>query len=71
MPYVDALVAAGERVTPPAPPSTAASAEESTLVLRWLEQPGVRLVQLDGEWSQPIHGASAAWHRHQELVGAT
>jgi len=27
-------------------------------VLRWLEQPGVRLVHLDGEWSCPVNGAA-------------
>ena len=31
----------------------AATAEESEKVLRWLESPGVRLVDVEGEWSLP------------------
>jgi DNA polymerase-3 subunit epsilon len=33
---------------------------ETDLVLRWLAQPGVRLVHLDGEWTCPVGGAAAA-----------
>ena len=29
---------------------TAATVEEAELLLRWLEEPGTRLVRLDGEW---------------------
>jgi hypothetical protein len=29
-------------------------------VLAWLEQPGVRLVELDGRWTTPLHGAAGA-----------
>ena len=39
-------------------PTPAASAEESEQILRWLEQPGVRLVHVDGEWVCPIRGAT-------------
>ena len=39
-------------------PTPAASAEESEQILRWLEQPGVRLVHVDGEWACPIRGAT-------------
>ncbi len=39
-------------------PTPAASAEESEQILRWLEQPGVRLVHVDGEWSCPVRGAT-------------
>ena len=44
-------------------PLPAASAEETECILRWLEQPGTRLVALDGEWSSPLHGAGRwqAW----------
>ncbi len=46
-------------VVPPGPgPTPAASAEESEQVLRWLEQPGVRLVHVEGEWSCPVRGAA-------------
>ncbi len=32
-------------------------AEETECVLRWLEQPGVRLVSLTGTWACPAYGA--------------
>ena len=38
-------------------PTPAATAEESEKILRWLEQPGVRLVDVDGPWTSPIAGA--------------
>ncbi|GAA4230120.1 DEDD exonuclease domain-containing protein [Actinomadura meridiana] len=67
-PYVDALIATAETVFPPSgeapggvalgePPSTGATAEEMECVLRWLDLPGVRLVELDGVWTCPVHGA--------------
>lgn len=58
MPYVDALVATGERVRAAPFPATAATYEESEIVLRWLESPGVRLVTLNGAWHSPTRGAS-------------
>ena len=39
-------------------PTPAASPEESEVVLRWLETPGVRLIEIDGEWSCPLDGAA-------------
>ena len=39
-------------------PTPAATAEESEQILRWLEQPGVRLVHVDGEWTCPVRGAT-------------
>jgi DNA polymerase-3 subunit epsilon len=39
-------------------PTPAASAQESEQILRWLEQPGVRLVHVDGEWACPVRGAT-------------
>ncbi|GIH59618.1 DNA polymerase III subunit epsilon [Microbispora siamensis] len=56
-PYVDALVATAETVIPGPGPTPAASAEETECVLRWLDSPGVRLVQVDGTWSLPAYGA--------------
>ncbi|KQT94423.1 endonuclease [Marmoricola sp. Leaf446] len=47
-------------------PTPAATAEESELILRWLEQPGVRLVHVEGEWTCPLHGAG----RHLEVHDA-
>lgn len=61
MPYVAALRETAEVVA--APESSAAPAalpEETELVLRWLESPGVRLVDLQGEWTCPVDGAGAS-----------
>jgi DNA polymerase-3 subunit epsilon len=59
MPYVEALRETGEVVEQPVGPAPAASPEETEKVLNWLEGEGVRLVQLSGEWSCPVHGAGA------------
>ncbi|MCI0689805.1 MAG: DEDD exonuclease domain-containing protein [Sporichthyaceae bacterium] len=61
--FVAALVASAETVVPGSGPLPAALAEETEVILRWLEQPGVRLVQLDGQWALPIHGAEAVKQR--------
>ena len=44
----------------------AATAEESERILRWLESPGVRLVEVEGEWTCPLGGAA----RHLALYDA-
>jgi len=56
--YVDELRASAETVIAGLGPTPAATVEESERVLRWLEQPGVRLVSVDGEWSCPVRGAA-------------
>jgi DNA polymerase-3 subunit epsilon len=56
-PYVDALVATAEAVTAGVGPTPAATAEEMDCILRWLTEPGTRLVELDGEWASPARGA--------------
>ena len=55
---VDALVATGETVTPGPGPAPCATAEEMAAVLRWLREPGTRLVRLDGPWVSPARGAA-------------
>ncbi|GAB3858641.1 DEDD exonuclease domain-containing protein [Nocardioides maradonensis] len=60
--YVEGLRASADTVLPAAGPIPAASAEESERILRWLEMPGVRLVEVDGEWTCPLAGAG----RHVE-----
>jgi DNA polymerase-3 subunit epsilon len=60
MPVVDALVASAETVVPTAGPLRGAPPEETGVVLRWLDQPGTRLVYADEPWSSPA-GAAAAW----------
>ncbi|WP_101394296.1 DEDD exonuclease domain-containing protein [Phycicoccus duodecadis] len=59
MPYIAALRASAEVVSAPLAPATAATPEESEKVLRWLEAPGVRIVDVDGAWTCPVAGAAA------------
>ena len=63
-PFVESLSTAAEAVIPGPGPVHAASAEETECILRWLESPGVRLVEVDGEWSLPVHGAA----RHKARI---
>jgi DNA polymerase III subunit epsilon len=56
-PFLDALVATAETVVPAPPPLPAATIEEAECVLRWLESPGTRLVEIDGVWALPAGGA--------------
>ncbi len=56
-PAVEALRSTGEVVAPAPPPLPAAYPEETEQVLSWLEQPGVRIIEVDGTWDCPIHGA--------------
>jgi DNA polymerase-3 subunit epsilon len=64
--YVAGLVASSETVTSGPGPIPAATAEETEKILRWLESPGVRLVEVDGEWTCPVGGAT----RHLALHDA-
>ncbi|WP_337059615.1 DEDD exonuclease domain-containing protein [Kineococcus sp. G2] len=66
VPHVAALRATGEVVEPPAPGRPAALVEETDALVGWLEQPGVRLVSVDGAaapWALPVRGAGWARHR--------
>jgi DNA polymerase-3 subunit epsilon len=65
MPYVEAMQAAGEMVSGAGPPWSAALPEETDVIVRWLEQPGVRLVALEGTWAMPISGAQAQLWLHE------
>ena len=56
-PALDALRLSAERVEAPVPPAGAAHPEETDLLLGWLERPGVRVVDVDGEWSCPVRSA--------------
>lgn len=55
--YVDQLRAGAETVLPAIGPLPAATAEESERILRWLERSGVRLIDIEGEWTCPVAGA--------------
>jgi DNA polymerase-3 subunit epsilon len=61
-PYIDAVVAAAQTVTPAPGPLGAAGAEEIQQILRWLAEPGSRLVSIDGQWSSPADGAGRLQH---------
>lgn len=67
MPYVEAVRLQGEVVRPAPGPAPAAHPEETEIVLRWLEQPGVRLVHLEGTWSCPAGGAGSVQARLEGL----
>ena len=58
--YVEQLRASAETVVPSVGPIPAATAEESERILHWLELPGVRLVEIDGEWTCPVRGGRAS-----------
>jgi DNA polymerase-3 subunit epsilon len=64
--YVVELVASGETVHGGPGPAPAATAEETEKILRWLEAPGLRLIDVDGEWTCPVGGAT----RHLALHDA-
>ena len=55
--YLDMLRASAETVLPGIGPVASASPEEIELVLRWLDQPGIRLVEMNGTWTCPTTGA--------------
>ncbi len=57
--WTEALRRSAETVAPRPGPAPAATPEESDKILKWLEQPGVRLVHLDGVWACPVNGAES------------
>lgn len=66
LPYIEALRATAEVVAEESGSGqdggagAAAWTEETELVLRWLEQPGTRIVDLNGTWTCPVGGAGAS-----------
>ncbi|MGN6415187.1 DEDD exonuclease domain-containing protein [Flexivirga sp.] len=58
--YIAALRESAEHVRRPDAPVPAATHEETEKILRWLEQPGVRIVDIDGTWVCPVGGAARA-----------
>ncbi|MFT3661952.1 MAG: DEDD exonuclease domain-containing protein [Gordonia sp. (in: high G+C Gram-positive bacteria)] len=60
MPVVDAVVAGARTVLPPdeaAGPLRGAPAEEVALIARWIDEPGTRLVSIDGALASPAGSA--------------
>jgi DNA polymerase-3 subunit epsilon len=50
-----AVRAGAETVTRPPDPLPAAGIEETERIADWLEQPGVRLIDITGDWAWPLH----------------
>ncbi|MGW5238041.1 DEDD exonuclease domain-containing protein [Monashia sp. NPDC004114] len=59
MAHVRTMQATAEVVSTPTPDRPSALTEETEILLRWLEAPGVRIVELDGSWTCPVGGAGA------------
>ncbi|NYE48736.1 DNA polymerase-3 subunit epsilon [Spinactinospora alkalitolerans] len=66
--YLRALVDSAETVEPGPGPTPRATAGEMECVLRWLDVPGTRLVELDGTWTCPANGAEK-YRKLQERPG--
>jgi DNA polymerase-3 subunit epsilon len=60
MPVVDAISAAAQAILPVAAPLGGALVEEVGLVMRWLTQPGVRIVRAEPGWASPL-GSAGRW----------
>lgn len=58
-----------ETVLPALAPQPAASLEETTHIAAWLERPGVRLIDVNGDWHWPLHGSIPREHLARYLVG--
>jgi len=50
-----AVQATAETVPRPTSPLPAATVEETERVADWLEQPGVRIMEISGDWMWPLH----------------
>ena len=50
-----AVRATAETVLRPPDPLPAAGIEETERIADWLEQPGVRLIEITGDWMWPLH----------------
>jgi DNA polymerase-3 subunit epsilon len=68
--FVDTVVAGAETVSAGLGPAPAASAAETECALRWLEQPGVRLIHVQGTWCSPVFGAGGRLATHDAAESA-
>ena len=66
-----AVEAVDEAETVVAPPAgiPAGSWEEAERVASWLEAPGVRLLETDGDWAWPVHAGLSSERLPAELLG--
>ena len=51
----EAAAATAQSVSRPVPPLPAATIEETERIADWLESDGVRIIEIDGDWSWPLH----------------
>ena len=65
-----ASVRATAEVVTSAGSTPAGLVEEAELVLRWLEAPGVRIVDITGLWTCPVGGAGSVRHELEPVVAA-
>ncbi len=64
-------VRAADWVAPATGPQPAALIEETERIADWLERPGVRLIEIDGDWCWPLGvGPSASQRLRQVVVGS-
>lgn len=67
-PTIASLQLSAEAVERPVPGATAALPEETDVLLRWLEQPGTRIVEAAQPWVMPVHGAPSDLERLAPLI---
>ena len=60
IPVVDAISAAAQTILPDPAPLGGALVEEVALIMRWLGQPGVRIVRAEPGWASPV-GCAGRW----------
>ena len=65
----DQAVHLAETVLPPPAGLPAASVEEAERVASWLEHPGVRLIDIQGDWSWPLNIAVSAADLPRHVLG--
>jgi DNA polymerase III subunit epsilon len=51
----ESAAASAQSVARPVPPLPAATIEETERIADWLESDGVRIIEIDGDWSWPLH----------------
>ncbi|MDP3968946.1 MAG: hypothetical protein Q8Q02_11750 [Nocardioides sp.] len=68
--WVAQLRASAETVLPGPGPLPGATAEETSLLARWVESEGVRLVHLDGTWAWPVAGAARHLAVHDAVAAS-
>jgi DNA polymerase-3 subunit epsilon len=69
MVHVATVRATAEVVSPSGPgPIPAGLTEETEIILRWLDTPGVRIVDIDGSWTCPVGGAGSVRHELEPAI---